>query len=216
MTLRISEHGAEGMEIQDISNYGDLTMVDRSVPHGCMFTLPPVAWWRESEGERRENSWVEINTVICTAKSAHWSKAKKGAHSLFSTARRVFSHPQESREPSCSTVTWEDKCYPSELAPLPPSSPSSTCWAWQNKLWNIHWVSRGHCPGCAPSRLLGHSQPPCCWGGVRSKKALMLCEPCSANMKNPHVINTCFMTNPKHSPTPAIRKKLNSETKSAQ
>jgi len=39
---------------------------------------------------------------------------------LFPISRQVLSHPQESRAPSCVTVTWEDKSHHSRCSP--PSS----------------------------------------------------------------------------------------------
>jgi len=45
MSLRIFEHSAKGVELQDISNCADLTLVGNSVPHSRSWE-----WGRKSEG----------------------------------------------------------------------------------------------------------------------------------------------------------------------
>ena len=82
--------------------------------------------------------------------------------------RQVLSHLQESRAPSCVTVTWEDKCHCtpniSPLLPsflLPPALYAEHDVIWYGvSLWSVG-VS---CPGCVPSQLLVH--PSLLAGGV--------------------------------------------------
>ena len=149
------------------------------------------------------------DSLIGKAKAAHTSKEKQGIHSPLPIGRQVFSHPQESRAPSCVMVTWEDKHHRSEHPPLS-FFPSFICWAWCHMVWNIPLVSWGQlsrlCPlpaSCAPpaSSLVG-------WG--EEQKRPWLCKHCSAVTKTSLCYQHCFSTNPKHSLILATVKKINS------
>lgn len=88
---------------------------------------------------------------------------------------------QESRAPSHTRVTWEDKTHNSKCPWFPPFPPSFIYWAWWAMVWNICLGSWGHLsqlcplqtpPECTPSLLAGRVV----W---EAEKVLMLFKHCS-------------------------------------
>jgi len=101
---------------------------------------------------RDEGNLVGKVKTVCTG------KAKQGIHSLLPISRQVFSHFQESRVSARVTVAWENRLHASKC-PFAPAFPPAEHKAIQYgiSLWSVG-VS---CPGCVPSYLLVHPQPPC-------------------------------------------------------
>ena len=122
----------------------------------------------------------------------HASKAKQGIHSLLPIGRQAFSRLQESRAPSCITVTWEDKHHHSKRPPflLLPSAfyAEHDVIGYGISLWSVGLS----CPSCVPSQLFLHAQSTHWWVGVTAEKALTLCKHCSAIMKTSLNYQHCF------------------------
>ena len=116
--------------------------------------------------------------------AAHTSKAKQEIQSMFLTSRQVFSPLQESQDPACGTVTWEDKTPPTQTAlPFPPPLAQFIYWVWCHVVCNIPLVGGVTCPGCVSSQF------PTCRAVQESGKALALCKHCSAVTKPSQIIN---------------------------
>lgn len=107
------------------------------------------------------------------AKAACTSEAKEGIHSPLPISRQVFNRLQESTDPSCLTVTWEDKCY-NYKCPCFILLPSPNIYCWAYIIWHgiSFWSVGASCPSCFPSQPLVHPQSTCSCCGVRNRKDL--------------------------------------------
>lgn len=116
------------------------------------------------------------------------NKVKQGIHSQIPMDRLVCSHLQKSRVPW--HITWEDKQYDFKLFSLPSSFPGFFYWSWCHIVWDMLWSVGASCPGCVLSQFPMNSQPTHWGGGVRSRKVLAPCEPCSAITKKFPALST--------------------------
>ena len=145
------------------------------------------------------------------AKATHTSEEKQEIHSLLRIDWQVFSHLQESRNPSCVMATWEDKCHHSECPLLPSSFPRFICWVRCHKVWNTPLVSWGQlsqlCPLPTSCASPAYSLVVRC---EKKKKTLMLCKQCSAIMKTSLYYQQYFQHKSKTQPMLTTMKKTNS------
>jgi len=139
----------------------------------------------------------------------HTSKAKQGIHSPLPIGRQVFSHLQKSHAPSHLTVTWGDKGHHSEHPLIPPSPSfillSTTSYGMDYPVVQVRSAVSAVFPPnflCTSSLLTGGV-------GWEAEKALILYKHCSAVTKT-SLYYAVSSTNPKHSPTVATIKKINS------
>lgn len=116
------------------------------------------------------------------------SKVKRGIKSALPIGRQVFCHLQQSKAPSHTTVTWEDKCHNSEHRPVS-SFLSLVGWSFLGRLCSNFLPS--------PSLLLGETE-----------KALPMIR--NKIIKYGCLINTVYITNPKHGTIQVLMKTINS------
>lgn len=162
-----------------------------------------VGWGRESEEQKWEHLWAEIKTACKQSKKNKFS-------SLLHISRQVFSYFHECRALSYITVAWEVKCHNWRF-PLPPflfpAFISRSIIIWHRiSLWSV----RVSCPSCVSPNFW--ESPACSLSGQceKQKKPWHWVSTVPQQLKHQHAISALFITNPKHSPIPATRKKFNS------
>lgn len=166
---------------------------------------------------RKLVGWYK-DSSIGKARAVHTSKVKQGIHSLLPIHSQVFSHLQQSRAPSHTTVTQEDKM-PWLQTPLPLF------------LFTHFYVLSmlpygvGHPFGQLGSTVLAVSPPtqivpPCpphWWCEVRSRKGLGSVWALLSSSEAIPVTNPVFSTNPNTAPYQLLGRKLTlSQPKPAQ
>jgi len=105
-----------------------------------LLTAPECEGEDNWKGKVRKLVNSDEDSLIGKAKAVHASKTKLGTHSLPPIGRRMFSHLQESRDPSRIAVASEDKRHHSKS---PPSFFFPTALYAFHTAWNISLVSWG-------------------------------------------------------------------------
>lgn len=162
-----------------------LTPVRNHSPHSHLFTHTYLGGMRDRirVEVRKLVGWAK-DSSIGKARAVHTSKVKQGIYSLLPIHSQVLSHLQQSRAPSHTTVTQEDK--------MPWLQTSLPLFLFIH-FYMLSMLSNGvgHPFGQLGSAGLAVSPPtqivsPCSphwWCGWGAEKALAQCEHCSAVVK---------------------------------
>lgn len=79
-------------------------------------TQPASPPWDREKTKGRQDSDIEIMTVLCAAKVVRTNKSKRRIHSLLPMGRQIFSHLLRSRVSTSIKVVWEYK-YHNQIHP---------------------------------------------------------------------------------------------------
>ena len=160
-------------------------------PHIVVHSLPPFGM-REiitNIKVRKLMGWDKERLTV-KAKVARASKAKQEIHYLHLMGRQVFSNPKKMAFLLAPAFTVQ----------------RDVMW-YRISLWPVG-VS---CPCCVPSQLLVKPQPyPLAGQREKQRRPWRCVSIAQQQQKYPCVINTVFVTSPKHNTIPAAMKKMNS------
>lgn len=130
----------------------------------------------------------------------HASKVKPGIHLLFLMGRQVLSHPRTAGPQHGQQLLGNTNITTPNTASIFLFLPTAFYAEQDATRCGISLGSvRISCPGCVPSKILVHPQPPHGQGGGRSRNGLDSGQALLSTNKTTSTTNTLFSINPKHS-----------------
>lgn len=134
-------------------------------------------------------------------------------HSLLPITRQLFSHLQKSRPPSCTTVTWENRCSNSKclcstvLLPLPLSFLQILMLILTS--YNMEQLFSQFGSALLTISLPNTPNLPTGWVVREREISLILCTHCSRRAKILVCYQHCLVTNPNDNTIPGALNKMN-------